>query len=302
MYELIPVGKNTFYIDCPAKIGVYRTSPEEAILIDSGNDKDAAKKVLKHFDQQGWRLTAVINTHSHADHIGGNRLLQQRTGCAVYGPAAEGCTVKYPLLEPTLLYGGHPFRELRNKFLMAQSTEKFLALDEQGVAHGRKVLPEGMELMGLPGHAMDMIGVKTPDDVWFMADCVSSEDVLAKYHVNFIYDVAEYLKTLDKVEGMKATLFVPSHTQPVTSMEKLVELNRNKVMEIRDRILEICTEPVSFEEVLACIFRHYNLTMDFNQNVLVGSTVRSYLSWMKDEGWLNVGIEDNRLVWSAVSQ
>ena len=27
MYELHQVGENTFYIDCPAKMGVYRTAP-----------------------------------------------------------------------------------------------------------------------------------------------------------------------------------------------------------------------------------------------------------------------------------
>lgn len=300
MYELIQAGDNTFYVDCPAKIGIYRTSPTEAILIDSGNDKDAAKKVLKHLDQQGWTLTAVINTHSHADHIGGNHLLQQRTGCRIYGPALEGCTVKYPVLEPALLYGGYPFRELRNKFLMAQPTEIFLAVDEQGMAHGKRVLPEGMELMRLPGHAMDMIGVKTPDDIWFMGDCVSSSNVLSKYHVGYIYDVAEYLQTLDRVEHMKAKLFIPSHTAPVESMETLVRLNRDKVMEIRDVILSICGEPKTFEQILAYLFRHYDLVMDFNQHALVGSTVRSYLSWMKDEGLLTAVIAEYQLVWMTV--
>ena len=39
------------------------------------------------------------------------------------------------------------------------------------------------------------------------------------------------------------------------------------------------------------------LTMTFQQYVLVGSTVRSYLSWLKDTGKLNAGFEDNRLLW-----
>ena len=276
-------------------MGVYRTSETEAVLIDSGNDKDAAKKVLKHFDQQGWKLTVVVNTHSHADHIGGNALLQQRTGCKIYGPSVECGTIKDPLYEPSLLYGGYPFKELRNKFLMAQPTETCLVIDEKGVAHGKNVLPEGMELVGLPGHAMNMIGVKTPDDIWFMADCVSSSNVLSKYHVNFVYDVAEYLRTLDKVEGMKAKLFIPAHTQPVESMEQLAAMNRDKVLEIRDLLLSICGEAVTFEDILAHVFRHYDLVMDFNQSVLVGSTIRSYLSWMKDEGLLNAVIEDYRV-------
>lgn len=293
MYELIQVGENTFYIDCPAKIGVYRISDSEAILIDSGSDKDAAKKVLKHFDANGWNLSLVINTHSHADHIGGNHLLQQRTGCTISGPAIEGCTVRYPILEPAILYGGYPFEELRNKFLMAQPTEIFTPLEDVA-------LPAGMEIVDLPGHAMAMIGVKTPDDIWFLADCVSSSNILSKYHVGFIYDVAAYLKTLDVVEHLSGKLFVPAHTPTVENMKKLVEINRNKVEEIRDLLLSICGEPTSFEDILQHIFLHYDLVMDFNQNVLVGSAIRSYLSWMKDEEMMVCSISDNKLLWMTV--
>lgn len=84
MYELIPVSEHDYYIDCPAKIGLVRLNDTEVAAIDSGSDKDAAKKVLRHIDANGWKLTAVYVTHSHADHIGGCKLLQDKTGCHVY--------------------------------------------------------------------------------------------------------------------------------------------------------------------------------------------------------------------------
>ena len=37
--------------------------------------------------------------------------------------------------------------------------------------------------------------------------------------------------------------------------------------------------------------------MNFEQYVLVGSTVRSYLSWLKDSGRLAADFEDNMLLW-----
>jgi len=80
MYELIQVSENCYYIACPAKIGAVKTGPDTVCLIDSGSDKDAAKKVKKHLDANGWKLDAIYNTHSNADHIGGNRYLHEQTG------------------------------------------------------------------------------------------------------------------------------------------------------------------------------------------------------------------------------
>ncbi len=48
------------------------------------------------------------------------------------------------------------------------------------------------------------------------------------------------------------------------------------MLEIAGVILELCREPKMFEEILQGVFARYQLTMDFNQYVLVGSTVRSY--------------------------
>jgi len=44
MYELKQVGKNTYYIESPAKIGIYVMEDSSVYLIDSGNDKEAPKK------------------------------------------------------------------------------------------------------------------------------------------------------------------------------------------------------------------------------------------------------------------
>lgn len=53
MYELLQAAENSFYRDCPTKVGFYRTSPTEVVLFDSGSDKNAAKKVKQILDAQG---------------------------------------------------------------------------------------------------------------------------------------------------------------------------------------------------------------------------------------------------------
>ena len=39
MYELIQAAANSYYIQSPAKIGLYRLSGTDVCLIDSGSDK-----------------------------------------------------------------------------------------------------------------------------------------------------------------------------------------------------------------------------------------------------------------------
>ena len=289
MYELIQVTDRSCYIQCPAKIGLVRLEGDRVCLIDSGSDKDAGRKVRQILEANGWRLTAIYNTHSNADHIGGNQYLQRQTGCRIFAPGVERDFTQHTVLEPSFLYGGYPFRELRHKFLMAQGS------DAEELTPG--CLPEGFAAIDLPGHFFDMVGYRTPDDVVYLADCLSSRETLDKYQIGFIYDVASYLETLEKVKTMKAKLFIPSHAAPEEDISDLAQYNIDKVREIAGRILEVCAEPLCFETILQKLFTEYGLTMNFEQYVLVGSTVRSYLSWLKDTGKLNAGFDGNLLLW-----
>ena len=292
MYELIPLTENSYYVQSPAKIGLGKLGGAEVCLIDSGNDKDAGRKVRQILDAQGWKLTAIYNTHSNADHIGGNKYLQGQTGCRIYAPGIEQAFTQYPVLEPSFLYGGCPCKDLRHKFLMAQGS------GAEPLTPG--VLPEGFELIPLPGHFFDMVGYRTPDGVVYLADCLSSRETLDKYQIGFIYDVAAYLDTLEKVKTLTARMFVPAHAPAAEEIADLAQYNIDKVWEIAGRILELCGEPLCFETILQRLFAAYQLTMDFQQYVLVGSTVRSYLSWLKDTGKLSAAFEDNLLLWRRV--
>ena len=286
--ELIKVGEKTYYIKNPTNIGVYKINENEVFLIDSGNDKDAGKKILKIIDEQGWTVKGIITTHSNADHIGGNKIIQDRTGCKIYATSIEKSFTENPILETSFLYGGYPFKDLRNKFLCAKESRVEL-IDNN--------LPDGLEAINLKGHFFEMIGIKTDDNVYFLGDSLFSEETINKYHLFFIYDVKEFLNSLDVLSNLDGKLFIPSHTEALSDLSNLIDINRNKVLEISNKIYDICKEEKTFEEILKIIFDDYKLTLSSNQYVLIGSTIRSYLSYLFDENKIIYEFRDNKMYW-----
>lgn len=292
MLELIHVKGNSYYFASPAKIGLYRISETDVVLIDSGNDASAAKRILRTINEQGWRLVAIYNTHSHADHIGGNAYLQKNTGCRVFAKGLEAAYTNHPILEPLTLFGAYPPGELRHKFLLA----------EESVAEPLEetALPQGLSCLSLSGHAMDMVGFLTDDGVAFLGDALASQETLEKYKICYTYDIASYLEALRRLPDIKADIYVPSHAAPTEDIAPLALYNIEATQAVAEDIVRLLATPKHFEELLSALLTQYGVPLNFQQYGLVGSTLRSYLAWLKNEGRIDVIFENNFLCWKAI--
>lgn len=291
MYELVKAAKDTYYIESPSKMGLF-TGGGGAVLIDSGNGKDAAKKALRHLTENGWALKMILNTHCHADHIGGNAYLLVQTGAAAYAAGICAAFARSPELGLGMLYGGFPPKELKNRMMLAEPS----AVGDVSKA----VLPEGMTLLPLPGHCPDMFGVFTPGGVCFLADSLTSEQVLQKYHVTLVYDVAAHLKTLSMLETLSANLFVPSHAPATEDIRPLARLNREKTEEIADFVLSLSKGGRTLEDILKGVFDHYRISVNVTQYTLLKTTVLSYLTYLTEKGVAALEFSQNRAVYRQV--
>lgn len=292
MYELRQVGERTYYIDNPVRMGIFVLGGSDVCLIDSGNDKSAGKMILKHLEANGWKLKILLNTHSHADHVGGNAYLQEKTGCKIYSVGTEPAFICMPQLEPSFLYGGCADNALRNKFLQAPPSHCEVLTDE--------TLPQGLRLCRLDGHAGSMAAFQTADDVWFVGDSVISEETLEKYHISYLFDPATYLRSLDVLDTLEGKLFIASHAEPQTDIRPLSQMNRAKVLEIRTFLLALCRTPKGHDDILQAVFDHFGLKINRNQVAMIGATIRSYLGNLCDDGLLEVVFDGNRMFWKAV--
>lgn len=290
MYEFKELGSRTAYIDCPSRIGIIKKG-NEIVLVDGGSHKDSAKKALKAITAEGLTVRKVIVTHSHADHIGGLKYIVDNTGATVYAKGAERSFTERTYLEGVYIWGGFPHKDLRGHFFLAPPCST-LPLEELN--------EEGIEIIDLYGHSFDQIGVRVDDGTVFVADALASENTLEKYGVSFLYDVQGYLDTLERLKGLEGKVFLPSHNDPQTSLVELAEKNIEKTLEVCENILSLIDSPKTFEEILKGIFDKYALTLSTGQYSLVGSTLRSYISYLWDEGKLEPVIENNYMYYKKL--
>ena len=289
--NLIHLKGATYLIPGPTNLGLF-VEEGDVTLIDSGNDKESGRRINKILKENGWTLKTIINTHSNADHIGGNDYLQRMTDCQIWAPVIESVFIEHPELEGSLLWGGYPVKEMRSKFFMAKPSKV-----TNRIAEGQVCLNDHFTLFPLAGHFFDMVGVMTGDRVFFLGDCMFGEDILAKYRIPFIYDVAAYKRTITSVREVDADVYVLSHGQATDTIGPIADLNEAIVAQVEECLERMLVDKLGGDDILKKVCDHFAITLDYGQYALVGSTVRSFLAYLYNEGRLGYGFLDNRLCW-----
>jgi glyoxylase-like metal-dependent hydrolase (beta-lactamase superfamily II) len=290
------LGDRVFYAPGGVNIGVVLSGDDGAIMIDSGLNDSAARKVVREIESMDRQVRAIITTHGHADHFGGNAWTVRRTGARVWAPEWDETVLRHPLFQPLCLYAGaDPPESLRTRFLLAAPSP----VDEIYEEGPLTVNGVDLEVISLAGHSGNQMGLLI-DGVFFCADVVFPENVLDRYRVPYLFSVRDHLKALDRAEQTLHSYFVPGHGDGGEHIGASVELNRRVVLEIAEQIVELCREPEMPEEILARLLQKLDVNpADPGAYYLLHPTVFAFLTYLEAEGQVEHAIQGGRSLWRA---
>lgn len=290
--ELKKIKGNTYFINAPTNIGVYSYKNKNCLLVDTGINNSAAKKIDDILISNSLHTKYIINTHGHYDHCGGNIYFKNNySGCLIYASAKEKVFMENPELRPTMLYTSSPVKEL-----MLESKE--LNVDivlEEGMA---KINDDKFQILTLKGHSPESIGIVTQDKVCFLGDAIFSDKILDKYSFPYLYDIGECLETLNKIKDIDADYFLISHAECEIEKEellKLVDRNITNINDYIDEILELLEKPLSKEELLENIIILNDLYINFRQYHLNFSSLSAFLAYLCNKGAIKYSVQNGKV-------
>ncbi|MBA1334833.1 MAG: hypothetical protein HPY66_0453 [Firmicutes bacterium] len=294
MGELLQrIKGDTYYIKGPVNAGVYIYEDRNCVIIDTGNDDDSGRKIFKTLEGEGLEASSIINTHSHADHFGGNRFLIKRTGAEVMATQIEAAIISNPYLEPFYLFSAHPLKKLQNKFLMGKESRVDRVIEPGVLDLGERTI----EIIDLKGHSPGQIGIATPDGVLFTADAFFSSAIVDKYKLPYFTNLRDTIDTLNRLKQTDYEFYLPCHGECITEIKGEVDVNLRAIENTIDMLKQKLTVPMSREEIIALVCSEYGVDLNVSQYYLSQSCISAYLAYLTNEGVLTTIIEDYRMKW-----
>lgn len=267
------------------------------LAVDTGLDRGAANRILRAAEALGRPVVAILNTHAHADHHGGNAQLVRKLGVPVHAPAVEEAVIREPRYEPVYLFGGAvPVTSLVNRFLQAEPSPV-----DHVVRPGETVTIDGraLEIVDLAGHSLAQVGVRA-GGVLFAADGFFGREPLEKHGVPYLVDASRWMETLRALGGMEAAWMVPGHGEPLDDPRETLALNLDVLERAASWLLDrLALGSASTEDLLA----EFAIAMamriaDPTSYVLNRATLLGFLSSFERESRVRVVIEDGRWLWA----
>jgi glyoxylase-like metal-dependent hydrolase (beta-lactamase superfamily II) len=298
---LQPIAGRAHYLPGANNLGVVLTGDGGAIAIDTGLDKDTGRLIRKALDEARLTLRAIINTHHHADHIGGNDyLVRNVAGVTVYAPRLEAALIEHPVLEPIYLnMGAAPLSALRTKWLMAKGT----IVDQ--IIEGERLTVAGVEfdVIALPGHSINQVGLSV-DGACFAADGFFGAAILQKHGIPYAHDIGAQLASLDRLAARADGFYLPGHGDLTArdALEEILAANQAAITRSTELVRASLAEPAE----LTAVARRVQLALGLSlagipQYAIFVSAVAAHLSYLEAQGQARVGLEQAGLIWRSVS-
>lgn len=293
--DLIKINGGTYYIDGATNVGLFVFKNKFCLMVDTCINTSGAKKLDAVISQNGFHPKYIINTHNHKDHCYGNAYFKETyPGLVTYASGKEKLLIENPDLRDLTLYSAANIKDTVDS--------KICPVDCAIDKGTNKIADAKFEIIALPGHSTDQIGVVTEDKVCFLGDSLFSDDIMEKYKLPYFIDIKKALESLDTIKEIDADYFVAGHINKVLDKGEIIILSQNNIDNINRNIDEITVfleQPMTREDLLENLIVYHEMPVKYSEYFVYLASLSGFLNYLLSKNRIQYSIESGKLFYYA---
>ena len=297
--NLINIKGDTFYIKGGTNTGVYKYDDNRGLIIDPGLGGLRPKRIIQMLESNNIDLKFIINTHEHNDHYGAcNQFRGHYKDLYILSSGYAKLYIEHPTLFSKYIIGGKS-NEFMDGKLRSKSLEE-VYIDEtlnEGIVSLNSV---DFTIIDFKGHTLGSIGILTKDKILFVGDLLIGSEMLAKYDFLFIYDLEEYINSLNKLKNIEFEYLVLGHSKDIISKQdsdKLIKKHENAINKYINQIRTELKNPMGLDNLLKNIIFRNNLKNNYKEYHFLKSSLVSVISYLSHLQEIDYILSDGELLY-----
>lgn len=293
--ELEQVKGNTWVLKSWELIPFYKLDDHRCILLDTGlaeQREDLESSLLG----AGLTPVGILCSHAHIDHMGNAAYLKETYGAQLAMSLGEaGHLMSYLGLNAT------------NYLLSPEDIRTSSSLCGTPCLADRIILPGETHLdfcgasfgiVHTPGHTIDHICVRTPDNVLYLADAMMTGRTLHHSKFPYAFCIRDYLDSMRKMRWEQADKFIVAHYGIYDEILPLVDMEARFFAERMVDLLDLIEGPTTPKKLAADICRTYRINAEDLQDLsYFEASSQAYLTYLRGLGYLEAYMEDNQILY-----
>lgn len=232
------------------RLPLYMPSRKEAVLIDSGLHHHR-QGILDALEREGVQITSLITSHFHRDHVGNHTALKERFHCTVYMTPFASALCGDPANVRGTGYESPLLTKARGGSVGCGADRVFYPGDKELQVQGGV-----FEILSLPGHCQEHVGIVTPDKVAYLSDTVLSRHVVNALRIPYCTDCTSDLVAKESVEKLNYPCYILAHNSVETEIQELARLNIENLKSKVDMVESLADRWLTMEALAARVMEH----------------------------------------------
>lgn len=298
--ELEQVKGSTWVLKSWELIPLYKLDDHRCVLLDTGlaEQQEELDNALREAELIP---VGVLCSHAHIDHMGNNAFLKEKYGTELAMSLGEA---------------GHQFSYLglniTNYTLSPEDVRTSPALKGTPILADRIILPgeeritfcgAEFDIIRTPGHTVDHICVRTPDNVLYLADAMMTGRTLHHSKFPYAFCMEAYLDSMRKIRTEPADKYVVAHYGIYDEILPLVDMEARFMAQRMLELLDLVDGWTTPKKMASAICRTYHIdAARLTDMAYFEAASLAYINYLRGLGHLEACIEDNHILYRRTEQ